>query len=62
MAIPGWVDTGFNDPIFEQAGMDDAATAYITALGSFAAWAVCEPAAVAAEPAAGAQPDPAHAA
>ena len=24
---PGWVDTGFNDPIFEQAGMDAAAVA-----------------------------------
>jgi meso-butanediol dehydrogenase / (S,S)-butanediol dehydrogenase / diacetyl reductase len=24
---PGWVDTGFNDPIFEQAGMDAAAIA-----------------------------------
>ncbi|MGH2866913.1 MAG: SDR family NAD(P)-dependent oxidoreductase [Solirubrobacteraceae bacterium] len=24
---PGWIDTGFNDPIFEQAGMDDAAIA-----------------------------------
>jgi meso-butanediol dehydrogenase / (S,S)-butanediol dehydrogenase / diacetyl reductase len=24
---PGWIDTGFNDPIFEQAGMDAAAIA-----------------------------------
>lgn len=24
---PGWIDTGFNDPIFEQAGMDEAAIA-----------------------------------
>jgi meso-butanediol dehydrogenase / (S,S)-butanediol dehydrogenase / diacetyl reductase len=24
---PGWIDTGFNDPIFEQAGMDSAAIA-----------------------------------
>jgi meso-butanediol dehydrogenase / (S,S)-butanediol dehydrogenase / diacetyl reductase len=24
---PGWIDTGFNDVIFEEAGMDDAAIA-----------------------------------